>query len=49
MCRRGDVAMRGGVGRAGTSSTMVRTVRMFETLLGNGERYTGTDDHMRKG
>ena len=53
MCGRGDVVMRGGVGRAGTSSTtssmMVRTVRTFETPLGNGERYTGTDDHMRKG
>ena len=49
MCGRGDVAMRGSIGRVGTSSTMVRTVRMFETPLGNGERYTGTDDHMRKG
>ena len=49
MCERGDVAMRGGVGRAGTLSTMVRTVRTFETPLGNGERYTRTDDHMRKG
>ena len=49
MCGRGDVAMRGGVGRAGMSSTMVRMVRTFETPLGNGERYTRTDDHMRKG
>ena len=52
MCGRGDVAMRGGVERAGmsstTSSTMVRTVRTFETPLGNGEQYTGTNDHMRK-
>ena len=43
MCGRGDMAMRGGIGRVGTSSTMVRMVRTFETPLGNGEWYTGTD------